>query len=131
MAKILIADDSTVMRRSLNMILTKGGHTVIGQASNGEQAYTLYSQLKPDLVTMDITMPVMDGIEALQKILAINPAAKVIMVSALDQKKMILEALECGAKHYIVKPLRDDKVLSIVKEVLLKKEKIADSNPDK
>lgn len=120
MAKILIADDSTVMRRSLNLILSKGGHIVVGQATNGEQACTLYNQLKPDLVTMDITMPGMDGIEALQKILKSDPAAKVIMISALDQKRMILEALESGAKHYLVKPFKDDKVLATVKEVLAK-----------
>ncbi len=122
MANILIADDSTVMRRGLNLILTKGGHTVVGEATNGEQAFTLYCQLKPDLVTMDITMPVMDGIEVLQKILKTYPAAKIIMISALDQKKMILEALECGASHYIIKPFKDDKVLATVKEVLLKSE---------
>ena len=121
MANILIADDSTVMRRSLNLILTKGGHIVVGQATNGEQAYNLYCQLKPDLVTMDITMPGMDGIEALQKILKNDPAANIIMISALDQKRMILEALECGAKHYLVKPFKDDKVLATVKEVLHKK----------
>jgi two-component system chemotaxis response regulator CheY len=121
MAKILVADDSTVMRRSLMLILTKGGHTVVGQAVNGDQACILYNQLKPDLVTMDITMPGMDGIEALSKILKSDPSAKVIMISALDQKKMILEAIEHGAKHYLVKPFKDDKVLSTVKEVLQKK----------
>lgn len=118
MANILIADDSTVMRRSLNLILTKGGHTVVGQATNGEQAYTLYSQLRPDLVTMDITMPGMDGIEAMKKILGSYPQANIIMISALDQKMMILEAIECGAKHYLIKPFKDDKVLATVKEVL-------------
>lgn len=122
MAKILIADDSTVMRRSLSLILTKGRHSVVGQATDGDQAYTLYCQLKPDLVTMDITMPGMDGIEALQKILKYDPAANIIMISALDQKKMILEALECGAKHYLVKPFKDDKVLATIKEVLSQEE---------
>lgn len=120
MARILIADDSTVMRRSLSLILTKGGHTIVGQAINGDQAFSLYSQYKPDLVTMDITMPGMDGIESLQKILKNYPQAKIIMISALDQKKMILEAIECGAKHYLVKPFKDDKVLATVNEVLSK-----------
>ena len=120
MANILIADDSTVMRRSLNLILTKGGHKVVGQAVNGDQAYALYSQLKPDLVTMDITMPGMDGIEAMQKILKSFPQAKIIIISALDQKKMILEAIESGAMHYLIKPFKDDKVLATVKEVLNK-----------
>lgn len=118
MANILIADDSTVMRRSLNLILTKGGHKIVGQATNGEQAYTLFSQFQPDLVTMDITMPGMDGIEAMQKILKNYPTARIIMISALDQKRMILEAIECGAMHYLIKPFKDDKVLATVNEVL-------------
>lgn len=121
MANILIVDDSTVMRRSLSLILSKGGHKIVGQAINGDQAYSLYCQLRPDLVTMDITMPGMDGIESLQKILKVDPAANVIMISALDQKRMVLEALETGAKHYLVKPFTDEKVLATVKEVLSKK----------
>lgn len=121
MARILVADDSTVMRRSLMLILTKGGHTVVGQAVNGDQACILYNQLKPDLVTMDVSMPGTDGIKALKKILQSDPSAKVIMISALDQKKMILEAVESGAKHYLVKPFKDYKVLATINEVLQKK----------
>lgn len=118
MANILIADDSTILRRGLTLILTKGGHTVVGQATNGNQACMLYNQLKPDLVTMDITMPGMDGLEALCNIIEADPSAKVIMISALDQKRMVLEALESGAKHYIVKPFKDEKVLATVNAVL-------------
>lgn len=120
MANILIVDDSTVMRRGLDLILTRVGHKIVGQATNGDQAYKLYCQLRPDLVTMDITMPGMDGIEALQKILKTDPAAKIIMISALDQKRMVLEAIEAGAKHYLVKPFTPEKVLATVREVLEK-----------
>lgn len=121
MAKILVVDDSTVMRRALSLILTKAGHTVVGQATNGEQAFILYSRLKPDLVTMDITMPTLDGIDAIKKILKSFPDAKIVVISSLDQKKTILEAVEQGAKHYIVKPFKDAKVLTIVNEVLQEK----------
>ena len=101
------------------LILTKGGHKVVGQATTGEQACRLYNQLKPDLVTMDITMPGIDGVEALTIILKNDPAAKIIMISALDQKRMILAALENGAKHYLVKPFKDEKVLATIDAVLL------------
>jgi len=120
LANILIVDDSTVMRRGLDLILTKAGHKIVGQAASGEQAFTLFCQLRPDLVTMDITMPGIDGIETLQKILKIDPAAKVIMISALDQKRMVLEALEAGARHYLVKPFTPEKVMATVREVLEK-----------
>ncbi|MGE5453827.1 MAG: response regulator [Methylocystaceae bacterium] len=121
MANILVVDDSTVMRRSLSLILTKAGHTVVGQATNGEQAFLLYSRIKPDLVTMDITMPTMDGIDAMKSILKNFPDAKIVVISSLDQKKTILEAVELGAKHYIVKPFKDAKVLTIINEVLQEK----------
>ncbi|MDD3852976.1 MAG: response regulator [Syntrophomonadaceae bacterium] len=118
MANILIADDSTVMRRSLRLILTKGGHTVAGQATDGASACLMYNQLKPDLVTMDITMPGINGIEAMLKILESDPSAKIIMITAIDQKRMIFEAIKSGARHYIIKPFEDDKVLSTINEVL-------------
>ncbi|MGE5449994.1 MAG: response regulator [Methanomassiliicoccales archaeon] len=121
MANILVVDDSTVMRRGLSLILTKAGHTVVGQATNGEQAFLLYSRIKPDLVTMDITMPTMDGIDAMKSILKNFPDAKIVVISSLDQKKTILEAVELGAKHYIVKPFKDAKVLTIINEVLQEK----------
>lgn len=118
MARILIADDSTVMRRSLRLILSKAGHTVVGQATDGISVCQMYNQLKPDLVTMDITMPGMNGIEAMLKILESDPHAKIIMITAIDQKRMILDAIESGARHYIIKPFKEDKVLYTVNEVL-------------
>lgn len=118
MANILIADDSTVMRRSLRLILTKAGHTVVGQATDGASVCQMYNQLKPDLVTMDITMPGMNGIEAMLKILESDPHAKIIMITAIDQKRMILDAIESGARHYIIKPFQEEKVLSTINEVL-------------
>ncbi len=119
MAKILIADDSFVMRRNLKSILTDEGHQIVAESANGMQACIRYDEMKPDLVTMDITMPGMDGIEATKKILEKNPDAKIIMISALDQKRKVFEALDNGAKHYIIKPITKEKVIKIVNEVLI------------
>jgi len=118
MANILIVDDSCIMRRNLRILLTKAGHTVISEASDGMQAYQEYLKHRPDLVTMDITMPKMNGIESLKQIIAADPDAKVVMVSALDQRNMIFEALQSGAKHYILKPI-NDQTLEVIQEVLL------------
>lgn len=118
MANILIADDSIIMRKNLKSIITKAGHTVSAEAVNGQQAYLLYNQQETDLVTLDITMPVMDGIEALKKILEKDPKAKVIIISALDQKRMVFQALECGAKYYIIKPVTEEKVINAIDKVL-------------
>ena len=118
MAKILIADDSIVMRRNLKTILTRAGHEVIAEVANGYQACVEYEKCKPDLVTMDITMPIMDGIEAVKKIIMDYPEAKMVMVSALDQKSMVFEALKNGAKHYVIKPITTDKVIGVINEVL-------------
>ena len=98
--------------------LEKAGHTVVGQATDGISVCQMYNQLKPDLVTMDITMPGMNGIEAMLKILESDPHAKIIMITAIDQKRMILDAIESGARHYIIKPFKEDKVLYTVNEVL-------------
>lgn len=118
MAKILIVDDSIVMRKNLKYILTSHNHTIIGEAVNGKQAVNMYANLKPDLVTMDISMPVMQGIDAVKEIIKDFPEAKIIVISALNQKHMIFEALKNGAKHYIIKPIEADKVINIVNEVL-------------
>jgi len=118
MARILIVDDSTVMRKNLNSIFTSNGHEVIGEAADGKQAVLLYSELKPDLVTMDITMPKMTGVEVVKQIISKDNSAKIIMVSALNQKQMVFEALKNGAKHYILKPIESSQLLGVVNEVL-------------
>lgn len=131
MARILIVDDSTVMRKNLHSIFIKNGHEVVGEANNGVQAIALYKELNPDLITMDITMPKMNGVEAVKHIVDSDENAKIIMVSALNQKQMVFEALKNGAKHYITKPIEAMKLIGVVSEVLnenmSKKEEIRDS----
>lgn len=118
MAKILVVDDSSIMRRNLSTILTEAGHTIVGEAANGESAYKEYERLQPDLVTMDITMPILDGIGSVKKIIKYHPSANIIMISALDQKQMVLSAVQNGAKHYIIKPFTAEKVAAVINEVL-------------
>lgn len=118
MARILIVDDSIVARNNLKTILAGADHDIVAEASDGEAGFEKYTELKPDLVTMDITMPNLNGIECLKKIVATDPEAKVMMVSALGQGGKILEALNAGAKHYITKPFEADKVLEAISEVL-------------
>lgn len=120
MANILIVDDSKTSRRILKGILEGAGHTVIGEASNGEEGFIQYKQLKPDIVTMDITMPKMDGLEALKVIKHSFPEARIIMVSAAGQKSKVLEAIKEGAKEFISKPYNDEDILNVVKSVLQK-----------
>ena len=115
---ILVADDSVLMRRNLKNILKQAGYNIVAEASNGKEAVDLYRKHQPDLVTMDITMPVMTGIEAVKAIIEENPNANIIMISALDQKHMVFKALECGAKHYIVKPFKVSAVLKAIQHVL-------------
>lgn len=118
MAKILVVDDSIVMRKNLAAILKADGHIIIGEASNGRQAVAQYEELEPDVVTMDISMPIMTGVEAVQRIIERHPEAKIIMISAVNQKKMVFNAINSGAKHYIIKPIETQKVLSVVNEVI-------------
>ena len=118
MKKILIVDDSPVMRRNLRAILTKHGYQVTAEASNGEQAIDMYEQHKPDLVTMDITMPVLNGIEAVKRLIKADSAAKIIVISAFDQRNMLFEAIENGAKRYIIKPITETKLLQAIDETL-------------
>jgi len=118
MASVLIVDDSIVMRKNLAAIIRQAGHTVAGEASNGRQAVTQYVDLKPDVVTMDISMPIMSGVEAVKQIIKIDGDAKIIMISAVNQKKMVFNAINNGAKHYVVKPIDAKKVISIINEVL-------------
>ena len=112
MAKnILICDDAAFMRMMIKDILSKNGYNVAGEAENGAKAVEKYAELKPDLVLMDITMPEMDGIEALKAIKGSDPAALVIMCSAMGQQRLIVEAIEAGAKDFIVKPFDESRVL--------------------
>ena len=119
MAKnILIVDDAALMRMMIKDILTKNGYNVIGEAENGAKAFEKYNELKPDLVLMDITMPEVDGIAALKKIKGADPNALIIMCSAMGQQAMVIEAIQGGAKDFIVKPFQPDRVLEAVKKVI-------------
>ena len=119
MAKnILISDDAAFMRMMIKDILTKNGYNVIGEAENGAKAVEKYAELKPDLVLMDITMPEMDGIQALKKIKENDPSALVIMCSAMGQQAMVIESIQAGAKDFIVKPFQADRVIEAVKKVV-------------
>ena len=119
MAKnILICDDAAFMRMMIKDILTKNGYNVVGEAENGLKAVEKYNETKPDLVMMDITMPEMDGIQALKKIKESDASANVIMCSAMGQQAMVIEAIQNGAKDFIVKPFQADRVLEAVKKVI-------------
>lgn len=118
MARILIVDDSKMMRRNLAKILTDAGHEVVAEAENGSEACSEFAENQPDLVTMDINMPVMDGIEAIKRILVDFPEAVIIMISSQTEKGRVYEAIKCGAKNYIVKPIRSSNVLSAIDKVL-------------
>ena len=119
MAKnILICDDAAFMRMMIKDILTKNGYNVVGEAESGAKAVEKYQELKPDLVLMDITMPEMDGIQALKAIKAADPSATVIMCSAMGQQAMVIESIQSGAKDFIVKPFQQDRVLEAVRKVV-------------
>lgn len=119
MAKnILIVDDAAFMRMMIKDILSKNGYNVVGEAENGLVAVDKYNELKPDLVLMDITMPELDGIGALKKIKGNDPAACVIMCSAMGQQAMVIEAIQSGAKDFIVKPFQPDRVIEAVQKVV-------------
>ena len=119
MAKnILICDDAAFMRMMIKNTLSKGGYTVAGEAENGVKAVEKYKELSPDLVLMDITMPEMDGIQALKKIKETDPGAIVIMCSAMGQQAMVIESIQSGAKDFIVNPFQADRVLEAVKKVV-------------
>ena len=118
MARILVADDAAFMRMMIKNILTQNGHEVVGEAENGAEAVARYAELKPDVTTMDITMPEKDGIAALKEILAGDPSAKVVMCSALGQEAKVIESIRSGAKDFVVKPFQQDRVLSAVTKAL-------------
>ena len=119
MAKnVLIVDDAAFMRMMIKDILTKNGYNIAAEAENGKIAVDKYNEVKPDLVLMDITMPEMDGIQALKGIKAIDPNAAVIMCSAMGQETMVMDSIKSGAKDFIVKPFKPERVLSTVKKIL-------------
>jgi len=118
MPSVLIVDDAAFMRMMIKDILTKNGLEVAGEAENGAVALEKFKELKPDLVTMDITMPEMDGIAALKEILSIDGSAKVLMCSAMGQQSMVIEAIQAGAKDFIVKPFKPDRVIDAITKAL-------------
>jgi two-component system chemotaxis response regulator CheY len=115
---ILLVDDAAFMRMMLKDILVKNGYEVLGEAENGLKAVEKYKELNPDLVIMDITMPEMDGIEAVKEIKKINQSAAVIMCSAMGQQSMVIEAIQSGAKDFIVKPFQADRIIEAVRKVI-------------
>ncbi len=117
MKRVMVVDDAAFMRLNLKNIL-KDVYEVVGEAQNGQEAVTMYQDLKPDIVIMDITMPVMDGLEAIRAIKKTDTAAKIIVCSAMGQQKMIIEAIEAGAKDFIVKPFKEARVLEAIKKIV-------------
>jgi two-component system chemotaxis response regulator CheY len=111
-ARVLIADDASFMRQMIREIIEPEGYEVVGEATNGIEAIERYRELQPDIVTMDIVMPKQSGIDAVKGILAEAPSAKVVMCSALGQESLVMEALQAGAKDFIVKPFKPDNVLA-------------------
>lgn len=115
--KVMIVDDSMVMRNMIRDVLTKNGFNVVGQAKCVADAVTMYPQVLPDLVTMDVVMPGETGIEGVKKLKALDPAVSVLMVSGLNQKNLVIQAMENGAKDYIVKPFEADDLLKAALKV--------------
>ena len=118
MARVLVVDDAAFMRKMVSDALAKGGHEVVGEAGNGVEAIAQFQQIKPDLVTLDITMPEKDGLAALAEIVAADPSARVVMCSALGQESKVLEAIKLGAKDFVVKPFQAPRVLEAIGKAL-------------
>ncbi len=116
--RVLVVDDAAFMRMMVKDILTKNGYEVVGEAENGMKALEKYQELKPDLITMDITMPEMDGISAVKEIKKVDPNAKIVMCSAMGQQAMVIEAIQAGARDFIVKPFQPDRVLEAVRKAV-------------
>ena len=112
--RVLVVDDAAFMRMMIKNILVDGGFEIVGEAENGRDAIDLFRELRPDLVSMDITMPEMDGIEAVKAILEIDKDAKIIMCSAMGQQAMVIDAIQAGAKDFVVKPFKPDRVLAAI-----------------
>ncbi|TVY01183.1 response regulator [Cohnella terricola] len=118
MAKIMVVDDAAFLRAMLKDILIKAGHEVVFEAENGLEAVEKYKAVRPDLVTMDITMPVMEGVEAVKEIRKLDPGASIVMCSAMGQKNLIIEAIQSGAKDFIVKPFQSNRVLEAINKAI-------------
>lgn len=118
MIRILIVDDSKTSRKMLRGILEDAGMEVVGEAADGQEALKLFTSLKPDIVTLDITMPVMDGINALKKIMDVDRTARVVMVTAAGQKGNVVEALKIGAKEFVAKPYEVDLIIDVIKKAM-------------
>jgi two-component system chemotaxis response regulator CheY len=119
MARMLVVDDAAFMRKVLTDALTAGGHEVIGEAADGNQALARYQELRPDLMTLDITMPEKDGLATLRELTAIDPNARVIMCSALGQESKVIDALKLGARGFVVKPFDIERLLGAVDRALV------------
>lgn len=119
MKRVLVVDDAAFMRTSLKLMLERNGYVIVGEAENGALGVKKYMELKPDLVTMDITMPNMTGLEALKEIRGFDPDAKVIMVSAMGQEMMVREAIVNGAKSFIIKPFKEEHIVQVLKKISL------------
>jgi len=118
MARIMVVDDAAFLRAMLKDILIKAGHEVVFEAENGLEAVEKYKAVRPDLVTMDITMPVMEGVEAVKEIRKLDPGANIVMCSAMGQKNLIIEAIQSGAKDFIVKPFQSNRVLEAINKAI-------------
>ena len=118
MARVLVVDDAAFMRKVVSDALSSGGHEVVGEATNGSEAVERFQELRPELTTLDITMPEKDGLAALREILTLEPSAKIIMCSALGQESKVLEAIKSGAKDFVVKPFQPDRVLDAIGKAL-------------
>ena len=118
MARVMIVDDAKIIRSILRKFLVVGGHEIICEAANGIEAINGYMEHKPDIVTMDINMPDIGGVVAVKKIISIDPQAKIIMISGVSQKETVLEAIKAGAKHYMIKPVTEQKFLEVIDQIL-------------
>lgn len=118
MSSVLVVDDAAFMRMMIKDILVKNQFNVVGEAANGQEAVDMYEELKPDLVTMDITMPEKDGITALKEIKSRHSDANIIMCSAMGQQSMVIDAIQAGAKDFIVKPFQADRVMEAIQKVV-------------
>jgi two-component system, chemotaxis family, chemotaxis protein CheY len=118
MARVLVVDDAAFMRKMVSDALTKGGHEIVGEAGDGNEAVLRYQELSPEVMILDITMPDKDGLAALDEIMTLDPGARVVMCSALGQETKVLQAIRAGAKDFVVKPFQADRVLGAVDKAL-------------